>query len=303
MVSIRGCGSSLEAVGRADPRRPRQPGCNLGRRVFELPDSNHGRSTFLRHKPTGPLSRACAVAVMGKVPRAGRSKTRLGAVIGADAAAALSGAFLLDTTENVARAAREAPIHGYVAYAPAGEEAELRSCVAAGTDLLLADGGGAMPAGVDGFGRCLFGAMRDLLAAGFGSACVLNSDGPTLPTDFLIQMAALLAQPGDRAVLGPAEDGGYYLLGLKHPHATLFQDIAWSTADVADGTRARSAALGLDLVELPRWYDVDDIASLGRLGAALADPHHPGFASPATRACLHRLGLAAVRPAGSPACR
>ena len=257
----------------------------------------------LRSKSIGISIPTCAIAVMGKIPRAGRSKTRLGAVIGADEAAALSGAFLGDTTKNVAQAARAAAIAGYVAYAPAGEEAELRSWITKGTELLLADGTGPMPDGIDGFGRSLFGAVRDLLAAGHSSACVLNSDGPTLPTALLVRAAALLAQPGDRAVLGPAEDGGYYLLGLKRPHAALFRDIAWSTAAVADATRARAAETGLELVELPCWYDVDDVASLARLAAALADPAHAGFASPATRACLERLGRAAALPLTPAACK
>ncbi|WP_428375232.1 TIGR04282 family arsenosugar biosynthesis glycosyltransferase [Lichenicoccus sp.] len=280
----------------------RRSDCNLDPPRLEQQDSTPGRTTSLRHASIATVTPGCAIAVMGKVPRAGRSKTRLGAIIGAHAAAALSGAFLRDTTDNVALAAREAPILGYVAYAPAGEEQELRSYMAPGTELLLADGAGPMPDGVDGFGRSLFGAVRDLLAAGHDSACVLNSDGPTLPTAFLVRTAALLAEPGDRAVLGPAEDGGYYVLGLKRPHACLFRDIAWSTAGVADATRARAACLGLDLVELPPWYDVDDVASLGRLSAALADPVHPGFASPATRACLDRLGLAATLPRPPAAC-
>ncbi len=240
------------------------------------------------------LSSTCAIAVMGKVPRPGRSKTRLGATIGADAAADLSAAFLRDTTENMALAALAAPIRAFVAYAPAGDEALLRPHVAEGTALALADGAGLMPAGIDGFGRCLFGAIRDLLADGHGSACVLNSDGPTLPTDYLVRAATLLAMSGDRAVLGPAEDGGYYLLGLKHPHAALFQDIAWSTDGVADATRARAHAIGLELVELPPWYDVDDEASLRRLAADLAAPDHPGFAAPVTRAHLAHLGHAVV---------
>ena len=240
-------------------------------------------------------SSTCAIAVMGKVPRAGRSKTRLGVTIGADAAADLSAAFLRDTTENMALAALAAPICAFVAYAPAGDEALLRPHVAEGTALTLADGAGLMPAGIDGFGRCLFGAIRDLLAGGHGSACVLNSDGPTLPTDYLVRTATWLAMPGDRAVLGPAEDGGYYLLGLKHPHATLFRDIAWSTDGVADATRSRAHAIGLELVELPPWYDVDDEASLQRLAADLAAPDRPGFAAPVTHGCLARLGHAVVR--------
>ncbi len=66
-------------------------------------------------------------------------------------------------------------------------------------------------------------------------------------------------------MLGAAEDGGYYLLGMRQAHAHLFADIAWSTGTVADTTRRRAASLGLDVVELPRWYDVDDAASLSRL--------------------------------------
>ncbi|WP_171034256.1 TIGR04282 family arsenosugar biosynthesis glycosyltransferase [Lichenicoccus roseus] len=138
---------------------------------------------------------------------------------------------MLDTTTNVALAASSAPISACVAYAPAGEEMELKPYLAAGSGLLLADGEGVMPDGVEGFGRSLFGAVRDLLDAGYVSACVLNSDGPTLPTAFLIRAAALPAEPGDRVVLGPAEDGGYYILGVKQPHAALFRDIAWSAAD------------------------------------------------------------------------
>jgi rSAM/selenodomain-associated transferase 1 len=231
-----------------------------------------------------------AIAVVGKVPRPGRSKTRLGVTIGADAAAALSAAFLRDTTKNIARAALSAPIRGFVAYAPAGEEALLAPHLADDTALVLADGSGAMPAGMEGLGRCLFAAIRDLLDQGHAGACVLNSDGPTLPTAYLVQAASLLALPGDRAVLGPADDGGYYLLGLKRPHHALFRDIAWSTDGVAAATRERARSIGLEVVELPPWYDVDDAASLRRLAADLAGPDRAGFDAPSTRACLARLG-------------
>ena len=80
------------------------------------------------------------------------------------------------------------------------------------------------------------------------------------PPEFLLETARLLAQAGDRAVLGPCTDGGYYLLGLKAPHRRLFEDVAWSTAQVAQQTRARAAEIGLPLHELPEWYDVDDVA-------------------------------------------
>ena len=62
-----------------------------------------------------------------------------------------------------------------------------------------------------------------------------------------------------------ADDGGDYLIGMKRPHAHLFADIAWSTGEVAAMTRARAAALGIELVALPNWDHVDDAATLARL--------------------------------------
>jgi hypothetical protein len=96
---------------------------------------------------------------------------------------------------------------------------------------------------------------------------VLNSDSPTLPTALLVETAMLLAAPGDRAVLGPSTDGGYYLLGLKAPHRHMFADIAWSTEKVAEQTVARAREIGLALHVLPAWYDVDDAEALRRLHA------------------------------------
>ncbi len=240
-------------------------------------------------------STTCAIAVMGKAPRAGRSKTRLVPTVSPEQAAALSAAFLRDTTENLALAGRQAAIRPFVAYAPSGLEPLLTPHLASGTGLVLADGTGPMPDGVEGFGRCLLQAVRDLLAAGHGSACVLNSDGPTLPTSYLVRAARLLAEDGDRAVLGAAEDGGYYLLGVKRAHAALFRDIAWSTTSVAEDTRVRARSIGLELVELPTWYDVDDGPSLHRLLTEFRSGQGDGYAAPATRACVARLGLSTER--------
>ncbi len=228
----------------------------------------------------------CAIAVMAKAPQAGRSKTRLCPPLDPTQAAALSAAFLRDTTENMRAAARSAPIVPYAAYAPLGAEDLLRPHLAPGTRLLLADGSPAMPAGVAGFGRCLLHAMQGMLADGHAAACVLSSDGPTLPTERLVEAAELLLAGEDRAVLGPAEDGGYYLLGARTAHATLFADIVWSTASVADQTRARVRSLGLPLTELDPWYDVDDATSLAIL---LGD--REGSPAPETTAVVARLGL------------
>ena len=115
------------------------------------------------------------------------------------------------------------------------------------------------------FGDCLYGAIDQLLTLGHASAVVLNSDSPTLPTSLLVETAEVLSHPGDRAVLGPSTDGGYYLLGLKARHRRLFEDITWSTDQVAEQTLARAAEIGLSVHLLPAWYDVDDAQSLSVL--------------------------------------
>jgi rSAM/selenodomain-associated transferase 1 len=259
---------------------------------------------------------SCAIAVMAKAPQPGRSKTRLVPALTAEQAARLSAAFLRDVTENIGEAATKFSIAGYIAYAPAGLENLFAGHLAAGTSLVLADGLPDMPGNVLGFGRCLLHAIDSLLARGHGSACVLNSDSPTLPTALLEHTARMLAAPGDRAVIGPADDGGYYLLGMKKSHAHLFADIAWSTDSVARETAARAAEIGLELITLPRWYDVDDATSLARLvdnlqtalpcydertdaihrfasNEFVTDPSlalNP-YGAPATRACLEAMGL------------
>jgi glycosyltransferase A (GT-A) superfamily protein (DUF2064 family) len=152
-----------------------------------------------------------------------------------------------------------------------------------------------------------------MLEAGHASACVLNSDSPTLPAAYLIEAAHMLARPGDRAVLGSSTDGGYYLLGLKQAHSRMFADIAWSTELVAEQTRERAREIGLELHELPPWYDVDDadglrtaIADL-QLGAAQTAANEAASRADATAelllrldredALFRRLGIDAATPA------
>ena len=202
----------------------------------------------------------------------------------------MSAAFLRDTTENIQLASRQAAISGYVAYAPAGQESLFDGVLAPGTGLVLADGSGDMPDDVSGFGRCLLHATRVLFARGHSAVCVLNSDSPTLPTTCLVQAArALEADAG--VVLGAADDGGYYLLGMRALHHRLYAGIAWSTADVAAQTRSAAHTLGLPVHELPLWYDVDERAALGRLMADLDGGI--GYRADATAERVTALGLRA----------
>jgi len=239
----------------------------------------------------------CAIAVMAKAPRVGEVKTRLVPPLHAEEAAELSRAFLRDTAENLLAAAEQAPITSYIAYSPVGSESVFRSLLPPAIRLL--------PSRREGLGASLLDAAADLIAAGHEAVCLVNSDSPNLPTATLLAGVNALVPPGHRVVLGPAEDGGYYLIGLKAPHAGLFEAIAWSTPAVLRQTRQRAASLGLDTVLLPTWYDVDDLPSLRRLAAELRDG--TGYPAPHTAAFLRRLlaedggrrGLAVERRAAS----
>jgi rSAM/selenodomain-associated transferase 1 len=221
---------------------------------------------------------SCGIAFMAKASAPGRAKTRLVPPVTFDEAAALNTAFLQDVADNVLSAARQSMPHagiaGYAAYGPPGSEDFFRRALPAPVGLI----GAWLP----NFGNCLLHAIGEIFARGHSSAVVLNSDSPTLPTSLLNETAEVLARPGDRAVLGPSTDGGYYLLGLKMTHRRMFEDIAWSTEHVAEQTLHRAREIGLDVHQLPVWYDIDDVESLRRLHAELSDdvltkPHHDAF--------------------------
>jgi rSAM/selenodomain-associated transferase 1 len=209
----------------------------------------------------------CGIAFMAKASAPGRAKTRLVPPLTFEEAAVLNTAFLQDVADNVLLAAHDAERHGgiagYAAYGPPGSEDFFRRTLPNGIALI--------EAWRPNFGDCLLHTIEEIFARGHASAVVLNSDSPTLPTAFLVETAAALARPGDRAVLGPSSDGGYYLLGLKTAHRHMFENIAWSTAQVAKQTLERAHEIGLDVHRLPVWYDVDDIDGLRRLHAELSE--------------------------------
>ena len=99
--------------------------------------------------------------------------------------------------------------------------------------------------------------------------CLINSDSPTVPPNVFVEAAQVLANPGDRVVLGPSDDGGYYLIGLKKLHRRIFEEIDWSTEKVLQQTIDRATELQLDVHLLPAWFDVDDRATLQRLCESL----------------------------------
>ncbi len=230
----------------------------------------------------------CGIAVMAKASAPGKVKTRLVPPLSFPQAAELNTVFLRDTADNIVSAASKASIKGYMAFGPPGSDAFFREVIPPSI--------GLFEAWLPNFGDCLFTAMETLFDFGHSAAVVLNSDSPTLPTALLSKAAEILAQPGDRAVLGPSSDGGYYLLGLKRKHRRLFENIDWSTDRVAYQTLIRAGELGLPVHRLPTWFDVDDVAGLqmvcdgggpGLSGSAGLKP----YPAPHTKALLKSMPI------------
>jgi hypothetical protein len=220
---------------------------------------------------------------MAKAPVAGEVKTRLVPPLTTAEAAALNVCFLRDMATNIAAVAGERPADGLVVYTPVGAEAAFDGILPERFKFLAQRG--------ESLGDRLCNATDDLLKDGYSSVCLINSDSPTLPRPVLDRAIESLARDGDRVVLGAADDGGYYLIGLKRVHRNLFDRIAWSTADVLAHTVERAAEIGLEVEMLPRWYDVDDAETLNRLCEELFATHQQdgAYSAPHTRAFLAAL--------------
>jgi hypothetical protein len=216
---------------------------------------------------------------MAKVPAAGAVKTRLCPPLRPEQAADLAQCFLLDRVEQLAGLEVTDTV---VAFAPADREAELAA--------LLPGGVRRVPqAGAD-LGARLDRVLTDLLAEGYAGAAAVDADSPTLPTEYLRAACAHLRTGSSDVVVGPSEDGGYYLIGLRRPAPALFRDMPWSTPAVLAETLERVRRLDRRLVLLPPWFDVDRGADLARLRTIPPEGVEP-FRPPRTLAFLAAEGL------------
>jgi uncharacterized protein len=233
-----------------------------------------------------------AIGIFCKTPAAGFSKTRLSPPLRPEECAALSACFIRDLADTIHELAQDGDVTGYAVFTPLGTEGALRTLLPPGFRLL--------PQCDGDFGMRLATATRDLLASHAG-AILVNADSPTLPAAIL-RAAVDATRRGGAVVLSPAFDGGYTLIGVSRLHDRLYQEVPWSTAEVHRTTVARAAEIGLPVVNVPGWYDVDDAASLALLTAEFAGKP-PVFAqiegahAPATRA--HFAARAAPLRAGS----
>ncbi len=199
------------------------------------------------------------LAVAAKQPERGKVKTRIASGIGDDRAAEVYRCALLDT---LALALSISDVTHALSYAPPTDAARCYFEDIAPAFLLTPQSGETL-------GERISDTMARLLSR-FSPVVLIGSDAPDLPAAFLTRAFGMLRDRAD-VVLGPAKDGGYYLIGMRSVHPTLFERIDWSTDAVARQTRERAREAALNLVELPYWHDLDTVADL----QALVDPGAP----------------------------
>jgi rSAM/selenodomain-associated transferase 1 len=212
--------------------------------------------------------------MMAKQPRPGHTKTRLSPPLDPAEAAALYECFLRDKLYAMQRIAIAQPA---IAYGPKGARKFFEKL--APFALLLPQTG-------EDLAQSLCNIFEVTLDMGFEQVLAIDGDSPDLPASYLLDGLHALDNRQVDVVIGPTEDGGYYAIGMRRLHRTLF-DVEMSTPRVSIDTLAKGKEAGLKVTLLPRWYDVDRADDLKRLLGSLS----AGAAerAPDTAAFLDRL--------------
>ena len=209
------------------------------------------------------------IIVFAKAPIPGQVKTRLCPPLTPDEAATLHGSFVLDTVERTKAAAAKLklPLDRYLACAPSATHVFFKILEERQGVKLINQVG-------DDLGARMNQACNALLAQGYRQVLLMGTDVPTLPFDHFKQ--ALTALENHDLVLGPAFDGGYYLIGLRRMAPELFTDIPWSTDQVLGLTQEKAEGIGLQASLIPPWRDVDTLADLEAfMGACAVETKKP----------------------------
>lgn len=203
-----------------------------------------------RNAKHATLKTDSALIIFGKAPIPGLVKTRLCPPLTPDEAATLQGSLVLDVAERSRSVGR---LDRFLACTPSREHVFFK-VLEERQGLKLMDQVG------DDLGARMDQAFRDVFALGYKRLLLVGTDVPTLPASAYSQALDLLSDHD--LVLGPSEDGGYYLIGLKKPAPGLFTEIPWSTEQVCALTRKKAEALGLKTALLPVCRDIDRVEDL-----------------------------------------
>ena len=205
-----------------------------------------------------------AVVVMAKAPIANEAKTRLVPPLDPEIASELYKSFLLDKIEQVESISG---IRHFVAYTPESSENLFKSIVPKEFTLINQVG--------SNLGERLLNTSSTIFNQGFKKVILSDSDTPNLRSEMIVD--ALRRLDNFDVVLGPCEDGGYYLIGLRSNMPELFRGIPWSTSGVVKSTIRKAAEIHATVSLLHRWYDVDTVESLLRLKRDLELKSQNGF--------------------------
>jgi rSAM/selenodomain-associated transferase 2/rSAM/selenodomain-associated transferase 1 len=197
--------------------------------------------------------KAAAVVMMGRAPWTA-GKTRLGVKADDGALADLRHALFLDTLDAVMSVHR---VEHLIACEPPDACERVRTLAGGSVDVIAQRG--------DDLGQRLANVFEDTFRLGFESVIVIGSDLPDLPPRLIREAVSALRNHPSGLVLGPATDGGYYLIGMNRPHPRLFQDIEWSSVRVVEQTMEAANAIKLSVVLIDKWTDVDDVVNLRRV--------------------------------------
>lgn len=196
-----------------------------------------------------------ALMVVAKQPAVGQTKTRLCPPLNGEEAAAVYECLLRDTLDLIRATRQQIAFDPIICYLPAGGEGYFRE-VAPDFTLQLQEGSALSE-------RLAHATTAALTVRKYDQAVIMDSDSPTLLPAYLCEAFTALADAD--ISLGPCDDGGYYLIGLKHSAPDLFLKVQMSTSQVVADTLAVADMLDLRVTQLPASFDIDYIADLRRL--------------------------------------
>jgi rSAM/selenodomain-associated transferase 2/rSAM/selenodomain-associated transferase 1 len=196
-----------------------------------------------------------ALVIMARAPSDPRGKSRLTCTLPGDHVA-LRCAILMDTIDAVAPV-RQADL--FVAFEPADALSEFESLTSGAISLIQQHG--------DTIGDRMRNVFADVFGRGYSTVVIVGSDLPTLPVAYVEKAFDRLHNRRTDVAIGPATDGGYYLIGLHALTPELFESVPWSTPEVLAATLRTAEERCLSVSLTPEWYDVDDVDDLRRVAS------------------------------------
>jgi len=194
-----------------------------------------------------------ALLIFARQPVPGKVKTRLSPPLFPEEAADLYGCMLGDV---LAMAASLPDVEKYLFYDGGEESLEYFKGRVSGMTCIPQRG--------KDLGERMAEALRDVISQGKRAAVIIGTDSPDLPSALIEDAFGRLERGDLGVVVGPSEDGGYYLVGMTRLHCELFRDISWSSDKVLEETMKRASDAGIAISLLPMWRDVDTAADLER---------------------------------------